>query len=106
VNHKDLQLKLEEIVGAEGAVLIEQLWPMLVSAQEAPDGIPRQLKEAAEQAAADLVSAAVLSFYAVNSQLPLSSWKDGESSGWHLQVLVLGCPMRQPRHCCAGWKLA
>lgn len=35
--------------------LAAELWALLVSAQEAPDGIPRQLKEAAEQAAAELV---------------------------------------------------
>jgi hypothetical protein len=105
VNYKDLQLELEEAVHAEGAVLIEHLWPMLVSAQEAPDGIPRQLKEAAEQAAAELVSAAVLTFHAVNFQLPLSSWNGEEPIG-HLQALVLGFDEKRitRRRCWVGWK--
>jgi hypothetical protein len=42
---------------------MSELWPMLVSAVEAPDGIPRQLKDAAEQAAADLVSTTVQNAY-------------------------------------------
>jgi hypothetical protein len=63
LNHKDLQRELELVIGQRGLALMDELWPLLVSAVAAPDGIPRQLKDAAEQAAAELVSTTVQIMY-------------------------------------------
>ncbi len=55
-----LFLRLKVALGDKRAAVIKELCELLASALESPDGIPRQLMEAADQAAAELVNIAAL----------------------------------------------